>query len=153
MNAHPECPPNEELQQLLIGSLSSERQEACTRHMDTCQCCQTRLEDIATGGSNLSRVVEHLHDAEPAATSAYWPALNALGLEVKQSAASIAVGVEERTRNLPLHFLQPASDPAYLGRLAHFDVMRILGRGGMGVVFEAFDTRFATQCRAQGSRS
>src|SRR5262249_36309758 len=29
----------------------------------------------------------------------------------------------------------------YLGRLGQFDVMRILGRGGMGVVLEAFDTR------------
>ena len=38
-------------------------------------------------------------------------------------------------------FLQPATDAAYLGRLAHFDVMRVLGRGGMGVVLEAFDSR------------
>ena len=38
-------------------------------------------------------------------------------------------------------FLQPATDTAYLGRLAHFDVMRVLGRGGMGVVLEAFDSR------------
>jgi WD40 repeat protein len=40
-----------------------------------------------------------------------------------------------------LQFLQPPTDPAYLGRLAHFDVMRVLGRGGMGVVLEAFDSK------------
>jgi pullulanase/glycogen debranching enzyme len=28
-----------------------------------------------------------------------------------------------------------------LGRLAHFDVMRVIGRGGMGIVLEAFDSR------------
>jgi serine/threonine protein kinase len=45
------------------------------------------------------------------------------------------------SRDIALNFLQPASDAAYLGRLSHFDVMRVLGRGGMGVVLEAFDTR------------
>ncbi len=44
-------------------------------------------------------------------------------------------------RDVSLDFLQPATDTAYLGRLAHFDVMRVLGRGGMGVVLEAFDSR------------
>src|SRR5262249_15841959 len=34
-----------------------------------------------------------------------------------------------------------SADPAYLGRLAHFEVMRVLGRGGMGIVLEAFDSR------------
>ena len=44
-------------------------------------------------------------------------------------------------QNVSLHFLQPATDSAYLGRLAHFDVMRVIGRGGMGLVLEAFDSR------------
>jgi WD40 repeat protein len=141
MNISTMCPPTEELQQLISGSLSTERQEACTRHMDSCECCQAKLEEIATGGSNLSRVVERLHEAEPAATSAYWPALNSLGTEANLAVAKVAAKIEERPRDLSLHFLQPSSDPAYLGRLAHFDVMRVVGRGGMGVVFEAFDTR------------
>lgn len=39
-----------------------------------------------------------------------------------------------------LDFLQPSDDPAYLGRLNHFQIARVLGRGGMGIVLEAFDT-------------
>ncbi len=39
-----------------------------------------------------------------------------------------------------LGFLEPSDDPAYLGRLHHFQIARVIGRGGMGIVLEAFDT-------------
>jgi len=135
------CPPTEELRQLIDGTLSGERQVECTEHMDSCQCCQSRLEEIACDGSNMSKVVQHINQDEPMATSAYWPALQALGaggLSHTVAAPSSATG---RRGNLQLTFLEPPSDAAYLGRLAHFDVMRVLGRGGMGVVLEAFDSR------------
>lgn len=39
-----------------------------------------------------------------------------------------------------LPFLKPSEDPAYIGRLHHFEISRVIGRGGMGIVLEAFDT-------------
>ena len=39
-----------------------------------------------------------------------------------------------------LEFLEASEDPAYIGRLHHFQIARIIGRGGMGIVLEAFDT-------------
>jgi serine/threonine protein kinase len=141
-NVKTECPPAEELRQLLDGSLSGDRQEACTTHMDTCTCCQSLLESIATDGSNLSQVVEGLNTAEPVANSAYWPALQSLNSsDPSTEQITIVPKPKPRSRDLSLQFLQPPSDPAYLGRLAHFDVMRVIGRGGMGVVFEAFDSK------------
>lgn len=140
------CPATEELQLLLDGSLSGERQVECTDHMDSCECCQAKLEEIATAGTNLSGLVQRIHESEPVSDSAYWPALKELDAGVASGAES---GVAEtfvpksvsRDRNLSLKFLEPASDSVYLGRLAQFDVMRILGRGGMGIVLEAFDSR------------
>src|SRR5579872_7512302 len=38
-------------------------------------------------------------------------------------------------------FLSPAKDNAELGRLAHYRVLKVLGRGGMGTVFMAEDTK------------
>ncbi|HVX60016.1 MAG TPA: serine/threonine-protein kinase [Pirellulales bacterium] len=132
------CPPADELRQLLSGELSDERQQACAQHMDSCECCQVRIEELATEGTQLSRVVRHLHAAEPGATSAYWPALKALETDAPEKAALRAA---PPAQELSLDFLAPPSDAAYLGKLAQFDVMRVLGRGGMGVVLEAFDSR------------
>ena len=38
-------------------------------------------------------------------------------------------------------FLQPSESPGSLGKLAHYEIQQVLGRGGFGVVFQAFDTK------------
>src|SRR5262245_21003797 len=38
-----------------------------------------------------------------------------------------------------LDFLEPSDRPGSLGRLGHYEVQEVVGRGGMGVVLKAFD--------------
>ena len=38
-----------------------------------------------------------------------------------------------------LQFLAPSTRPDSLGRLGHYEVLQVLGRGGFGIVFRAFD--------------
>ena len=40
-----------------------------------------------------------------------------------------------------LSFLQPSEKPGSLGRLAHYEVLEVLGNGGFGTVVKAFDEK------------
>lgn len=50
--------------------------------------------------------------------------------------ASVPVSSE-----VSLEFLQPSDNPDSLGRLGDYEVVRVIGHGGMGVVFQGFDER------------
>src|SRR5438093_8593335 len=98
------CPPTEELRRLLDGSLAGERQRACTEHLDACECCQVRLEEMATEGTHLSQVVKSLHQAEPEATSPYWRSLKALDADIPLTPLPRPAAAR---RELALDFLEP----------------------------------------------
>src|SRR5262249_28940263 len=76
--------------------------------------------------------------SRPTADSAFWQAVKSLSSEghKMETHAEVANGEE----SLPLHFLSPSDEPGRLGRLGSYEVIEILGHGGMGTVLRAFDT-------------
>src|SRR5688572_22170552 len=44
-----------------------------------------------------------------------------------------------------LSFLEPSTDPKSIGKMANFEVLSVLGRGGMGTVLKAFDVKLHRQ--------
>ncbi len=137
-----ECPPQSELERLMRGRCTDARMACLCDHVGNCSACQKRLDALSGSASGLA---DHLREASaeiPANNSAYWKALAEAEEELRRTALFQANGLADTPvpQDEPkLDFLQPPDKPGQLGKLAQFDVIRIVGRGGMGVVLHAYD--------------
>ena len=55
--------------------------------------------------------------------------------------AAMASHQDDPDDEIPLGYLQPSDKPGTLGRLAHYEVLEVLGRGAFGIVLKAFDEK------------
>jgi hypothetical protein len=139
------CPATGELDRLILGRLPEVRAKAVTSHLDQCPECQGRMESLASGGDPLlTTTVRQCVKERPPADSAFWPALSAAAAEVSATAllpppSGAAPRSGGGSGEVKLSFLRPTDTPGRVGRLGHFDVIREVGRGGMGVVLHAYD--------------
>jgi serine/threonine protein kinase/Leucine-rich repeat (LRR) protein len=72
------------------------------------------------------------------ANPAVAPAVDPAATEVLSAPADGAVKAADPDEEA-LAFLTPSARPDSLGRLGHYEVLQVLGRGGFGIVFRAFD--------------
>jgi hypothetical protein len=151
MSRQQSCPDPARLKDLLAGIdgiLSEEERSALVAHLDGCPACQRALEETACGGSSLLRVASKAHRDKPPAQSAYWAALKRVA-DVTPSPAwaegALATRLETpppesgTSGDIPLDFLKPSDHPEFLGTLGHFQIVSVVGKGGMGVVLRALD--------------
>src|SRR5262245_15739026 len=130
------CPAPETLKLLLEGAASDAQQAELTRHLEACPACREALDRLATHGDSLSGLARGL-----AATGT----LPEPGLErlLQQTAAPTPdpeeTQAETRTADEDLNFLGPPTRAENLGRLDHYEILSLVGKGGMGMVFKAFD--------------
>ncbi len=117
---YPPCDP-ERLRLLLQERLPALEQSELMGHLDYCQRCQETLEGLA-------------------ADKPWWEELRRIPVTEpwlgESEGENLPPGYEV---GLPLDFLDPADDPAHLGRLGPFVITEVLGRGGMGIVFKGID--------------
>jgi len=136
MSASNKCLDTSDLREILEGGVADSDQSV-VKHLDQCPSCQHSLEALAVGDGTLVKTLREQPSLKtPDATSAYWPAL-----EKAEQALTRDVSTPPRsTPGLSIGFLDPPDDDRHMGKLGHFDIVRVLGRGGMGIVFYATDT-------------
>jgi serine/threonine protein kinase len=136
MTVSARCPDRAALEQLLKGELPAERQSVLTGHVEDCSTCQDVLATLSAEQALDPALAGRLATGRrPQPEEALRRAIHQLQGGPHESEGP----VESTESDGDLAFLQPPRGPGHLGRLGHYEVLGVIGRGGMGVVLKAFD--------------
>jgi Protein kinase domain len=106
-----------------------------SQHLESCASCRATLDKLATDGRSLMGLARDLHQnpnpLEPGLQRVLNEAAGAVPGETQEE-----LGAD---KNEELAFLAPSSRPGTLGRLGHYEIQEVIGRGAFGIVFKAFD--------------
>lgn len=130
MNRHPNHCAELPLELLLADGDGGAAVGELTGHVEHCEACQSRLAALAADATCWNEVRESLSDDGPSwQPDASWT-----------SGVALPRGERNLRDSAVRKLLAPPSHPELLGRLGRYDIERVIGAGGMGIVLKAHDS-------------
>ena len=112
------------IQSLLDGRLDQRQSELLEAHLEACPACRAKLDEIAAEPAEWDELRQHLSTDEDSDAP-----LDARGSSARGDHSALEI----------LKYLAPTDDPQMVGRLAGYEIVGVIGSGGMGVVLKGFD--------------
>lgn len=104
-------------------------------HVDQCDVCRQRLDDFSR--DEFSRDERDVRNLLADVSDEYLSQTTSIVIALD---SSLPESLTAECTELALEFLEPPSHPEMLGRLGRYEIERLIGNGGMGIVLKGFDT-------------
>ncbi len=128
----PSC-SDDNLRLLLDGDEDDQRYRHAASHVETCSACQQRL-------TELSADADFWHDQQVMLRPIEGDLPETGTLVRHRSLESWTWHAHPIEESAIKEMLSPPSHPEMLGRLGRYEIERIIGTGGMGIVLKGFDS-------------